>query len=204
MLQIVLAAVELFAKFMKKVLKIAILILVSALAIIATIAFWPRRAANPESFAPPCETEHEVFVIRGDSLGPEFADGQEVKLLPRYYDCHSLSAGDAVAYRWAGNKDAPLAKIVKAVAGDRWRMELMPEQNTYQIEVNDQWLKNSEGAPYQIPGKKAKMLLLYANSYPRIPEGACLILGNVLEGSDDSVKFGLAAQENIVGKIKPF
>ncbi|GMX57873.1 MAG: hypothetical protein YFSK_2030 [Candidatus Yanofskyibacterium parasiticum] len=191
---------------MKKNFAILILVLILAAAVIAILAFGRRvpGSGSVETPTPACETKYESFTIRGDSLAPLFSDGQEVKLFSHYYDCHPLSAGDAVAYRWAGDKDAPLAKIVKAVAGDRWRMELMPEQNAYQIEVNGQWLANSEGALYQIPEEKAKMLLLYAKSYPQIPEGTCLILGNLTEGSVDSVRFGLAPQENIAGKIEPF
>ena len=190
---------------MKKKFAVLISILILAAAVIAILVFGRRVPGSGlvETPAPVCETKYESFTIRGDSLVPQFTDGQEVKLFSHYYDCHPLSTGDAVAYRWAGDKDAPLAKIVKAVAGDRWRMELMPEQNAYQIEVNGQWLANSEGALYQIPEEKAKMLLLYAKSYPQIPEGTCLILGNLTEGSVDSVRFGLAPQENIAGRINP-
>jgi len=172
----------------------------------ATLIFllW-RPKTDPDRLpqSPACNVNYEVFTVRGDSLAPQFTDGQQVKLFADYYDCHSLSAGDAVAYHWAGNPDAPIVKIVKAVAGDRWRMELAPAQNAYQIEVNGQWLKNYAGELYQIPEKNAKLLLLYADSYPEIPEGACLILGNVVRGSDDSVKFGLASQKNIAGRINP-
>lgn len=172
-------------------------------AIVAVLFLLITSRLKMSPVVPVCGVNYESYTIRGDSLAPQFADGQQVKLFTDYYDCHSLSAGDAVAYHWAGNPDAPIAKIVKAVAGDRWRMELAPEKNAYQIEVNGQWLANSEGALYQIPEEKAKMLLLYAESYPEIPEGTCLILGNMPEGSDDSVKFGLAAQKNIAGRINP-
>jgi len=91
----------------------------------------PEKVLAPLPEPPACGVDHEMFVIRGDSLAPQFAAGQEVKLFFDYYDCHPLAAGDAVAYRWAGNKDAPIAKIVKAVAGDHWRMEPVSEQNAY-------------------------------------------------------------------------
>jgi len=190
------------AVYMKKIFKISGI----ALGLILVWVFLvmpPPSVPGVATPIPACDVEHKAFVIRGDSLAPQFTDGQQVKLFTDYYDCHSLSAGDAVAYHWAGNPDAPIAKIVKAVAGDRWRMELVPEKNAYQIEVNGQWLANSEGALYQIPEEKAKMLLLYAESYPEIPEETCLILGNIPQGSDDSVKFGLASQKNIAGRINP-
>ena len=191
---------------MKKISKISGIALGLVLALMLVWVFLVvPQLSMPEVAAPipACGVENKAFVVRGDSLAPQFADGRQVKLFTDYYDCHSLSVGDAVAYHWAGNPDAPIAKIVKAVAGDRWRMELTPEKNVYQIEVNGQWLVNSEGALYQIPEEKAKMLLLYAESYPEIPEGTCLILGNIPQGSDDSVKFGLASQKNIAGKINP-
>jgi len=191
------------AKIMKKNFKIAGLLLVLALAITAVIALLPRSDVPVAPPLPACETEHEAFAIRGDSLAPQFADGQEVRLFVRYYECHPLAAGDVVAYRWAGNKETPIAKVVKAVAGDSWRMALIEEAGVYQIAVNGEWLKNSAGELYQIPEQNAKMLRLYADAYPEIPEGACLILGNKIEGSTDSVKFGLASQKNIIGKIEP-
>jgi signal peptidase I len=172
-------------------------------AIVAVLFFRITPELKMFPVVPARGVNYESYTVRGDSLAPQFTDGQQVKLFTDYYDCHSLSAGDAVAYHWAGNPDAPIAKIVKAVAGDRWRMELVPEKNAYQIEVNGQWLANSEGALYQIPEEKAKMLLLYAESYPEIPEETCLILGNIPQGSDDSVKFGLASQKNIAGRINP-
>ncbi len=189
---------------MKKNYKIILVVAGLGLAVTAVI-FFLRTTLELKTLtvAPECAVNYEFFTVRGDSLAPQLADGQQVKLFVDYYNCHSLTVGDMVAYHWAGNPDAPIAKVVKAVVGDRWRMELIPEKNAYQVEVNGQWLANSEGILYQIPEEKAKMLLIYADSYPEIPEGTCLILGNIPEGSDDSVRFGLASQKNIAGRISP-
>jgi len=46
------------------------------------------------------------------------------------------------------------------------------------------------------------MLSLYEKSYNGIiPEKSLLILGNVIEGSQDSIQFGLVGQSDILGKI---
>lgn len=45
------------------------------------------------------------------------------------------------------------------------------------------------------------MLELYARSYPVIPQDAYMILGNQIEGTLDSSRFGLVAKQDIVGKV---
>lgn len=145
----------------------------------------------------------ESVEVRGMSLAPLINPGQTVKLVYGYYESHPVEREDIVAYKYAGN-DVPIIKLVKAVPGDKWFLKKDEHQDSYQIIVNGQALKNSENKYYQIPESKIKMLKLYVKSYPVLPDNTYLILGNKVSGSSDSTRFGLIDKSDIVGKIMAF
>lgn len=144
----------------------------------------------------------EFVEARGNSLTPLINPGQTVKLIYGYYDNQSVKREDIVAYNYAGNKAAPIIKIVKAVPGDKWRLEKNNQSDDYQIIVNGQPLKNSEGEFYQIPEAKIRMLELYARDYPILPENTYLILGNQIAGTLDATRFGLIGKSDIIGRVE--
>lgn len=146
-----------------------------------------------------CAARDEVVEVRGASLAPLINPGEEVHLLYGYYDCHDVKRGDVVAYKYAGN-GAPIIKVVKAVAGDNWRLK--KDKKSWMIEVNAKTVLNSEGEAYRIPESNARMLKLYVKSYPVLPENTYLILGNMTAGSMDSTRFGLIHRRDILGKIE--
>lgn len=148
-----------------------------------------------------CATKMERFEVRGDSLAPLIKPGQTIELVSGYYNCQPVQREDIVAYKYAGNQ-APIIKIVKAVPGDKWRLEADKPGQAYQILVNDGPLKNSLGQLYQISAANSKMLKLYAQSYSTIPENTYLILGNQIAGSLDATRFGLISQSDILGKVE--
>ena len=148
-----------------------------------------------------CVAKVEQFEVRGSSLAPLINSGQVIKLFYGYYNCHPIRREEIVAYNYAGN-DAPIIKIVKAIPGDKWRLN--KNNHSYQIIVNNKALKNSEGKLYQIPENKITMLKLYTKSYPVLPEDTYLILGNRVSGSLDASRFGLIDKGNILGKVEMF
>ena len=130
-------------------------------------------------------------------MSPLVKPGEVITALYGYYACHPIERGDIVLYHYAGDKN-PLIKIVKAVPGDRW--SLGDKNGDFLILVNGKVLKNSEGNEYQIPDTN-KILPLYAEDYPVIPQNAYLILGDDPTGSLDSSRFGLISGEAILGKV---
>lgn len=146
-----------------------------------------------------CVTRIGALEVRGTSLVPLINPGQTIKLAYGYYDCHPVERGDIVAYEYAGNP-APIIKIVKAVPGDKW--QLIKDKESYLVVVNAKPLLNSEGRAYQIPESEARMLKLYAESYPVLPENTYLILGNNIAGSLDATRFGLIDRSGILGKVE--
>jgi len=145
----------------------------------------------------------EPVEVRGISLAPLINPGDTIKLAYGYYDSHPVEREDIVAYKYGGN-DVPIIKFVKAVPGDKWSLKKDENQDSYQIIVNGQALKNSENKYYQIHESKIQMLKLYVKDYPVLPDNTYLILGNKVSGSSDATRFGLIDKSGIVGKVMAF
>lgn len=143
-----------------------------------------------------CVFNIEERIVRGGSLEPLIRPGDTVKILFGYYNCHQINRGDIVIFRHAGNQ-TPIIKIVKGIPGDK--LELKESNSGWNILINDQVLKNSEGQPYLISGNRYKMLSLYEGV---ITDNAYLILGNLVSGSLDSTQFGLIDKSDILGRGK--
>jgi signal peptidase I len=154
---------------------------------------------NPNFQVTPCYTAEEK-VVRGESLSPLIKSGDEVKILIGYYDCHKIEREDIVAYDYKGD-DVPIIKIVKGSPGDQ--ISLTSTGSGWNILINGQAVKNSEGKEYLIDGQGYNMLSLYIKDYQgKIPENAYLILGNIASGTVDSTVFGLVDKSDILGKVE--
>lgn len=182
-------------KFKKLKNYAVLLILILALGWAAT----KLKLEEPENNSIICIDEAEFVEVRGSSLAPLINPGETIKLVYGYYDSQPVEREDIIAYKYAGN-DVPIIKIVKAVPEDRW--ELRKSNDSYLIVVNEQPLINSEGKYYQIPESNIKMLNLYVEDYPVLPDNTYLILGNKASGSLDATRFGLIDKSDIVGKIE--
>lgn len=145
-------------------------------------------------------TRVELVEVRGISLAPLINPGETIELVYGYYDSHPVERGDIVAYEYGGN-DVPIIKVVKAVPGDKWHLKKDEDQDSYQIIVNGEPLKNSENKYYQIHESKIQMLKLYVKGYPVLPDNTYLILGNKVSGSSDATRFGLIDKSDIVAKV---
>ncbi len=155
---------------------------------------------NPSVFNGQCPIEIEERIVRGGSLQGLIEDGQTVKVLFGYYNCHKIERGDVVLYDFAGNKE-PVIKIVKGIEGDSFH--LVKVDGGYHILINGEIIKNAQGEPYLIDQSGYKMLSLYEKDYSGIiPKDAYLILGNLTYGSLDSTRFGLIDKSDILGKVE--
>jgi len=87
------------------------------------------------------------------------------------------------------------------VRGDKF--ELSETDRGWNILINGKILKNSEGNPYLVTGKSYEMLSLYEKDYGKsLLENTYLILGNIVQGSLDSTRFGLIDKSDILGKVE--
>ena len=148
-----------------------------------------------------CKIETEQRIVRGNSLSPFIQPGQEVKILFGYYSCHKVEKEDIVAYRYKGDY-VPLVKIVKGLPGDRFRLKKF-SNNKWHILINGKIVRNSQGQFYIFTGERYRMLSLYEKDYQGIiPENTYLLLGNLINGSLDSSRFGLIDKSDILGKVE--
>ncbi len=147
-----------------------------------------------------CKVVEEEKTVRGNSLEGFLEDGTSVKVLNNYYKCDEgeVSRDDVVLFSYAGNKD-PLIKIIKAVPGDKF--SLFRTAGGWNISINDQMLKNTNGSLYLLDRERYEMLHLYEKDYEgTIPANSYLILGNLVEGTMDSTYFGLVDKSNLIAK----
>lgn len=146
------------------------------------------------------DKSREKVTVRGNSLNPIIKAGDCVYILKDYYQSNRIKREDIIAYNFVGNENL-IIKIVKALPGDKFEMR-KGENNSWSIAINNNILKNSEGEIYSFSDQGSKMLRLYADAYPEIPQNSFLILGNNPRGSLDSSRFGLASRDNVIGKVK--
>lgn len=147
-----------------------------------------------------CEIQREQLIVRGNSLEPFIQSGREITALLGYYSCNEVKRGDVVLYRYAGNKNL-LIKIVRGVPGDTFSF-FRQDGNLYNLYVNEELVRNSEGIPYRFNDQAFRMLSLYIRDYKGvIPARAYLILGDQPDGSLDSERFGLVDISDISGKV---
>jgi signal peptidase I len=147
-----------------------------------------------------CVSEEQPVTVRGNSLSGIVEAGDTLKILVGYYQCHPVERGEIVAYKYAGN-DVPIIKIVKGIEGDKFKLK-KSKAGCWNILINAKILKNSSGRPYCLDERGWRMLSLYEQDYKGvIPKNAYLILGNLVEGSLDSSRFGLVDKSDFLGKV---
>lgn len=145
-----------------------------------------------------CIDNINIIEVRGRSLEPLINNRDEIQLLNNFYDCNPTKKEDIVIYNFVGNEQ-PLIKLIKGVEGDSF--VLVKSKNDWNILINGEVVKNSEGLPYRLGTKAYRMLHLYEEDYnKKIPEHTVLLLGNEPSGSLDATKFGIVDKKDIIGK----
>ena len=146
-----------------------------------------------------CSVTTYESTIDGVSLEPLLKDGSTVRALKDYYSCHAIQKEDMVIFRIG---DDALIKIVKGLPGERFLLQ-KDEVGLWNIIINGEKVKNSEGVPYALNGDHYPILHRSETVYNNIiPEGAYLLLGDRPEGTEDSSIFGFVGKSNIIGKVE--
>ena len=128
-------------------------------------------------------------------------NGDTVKILFGYYECNDIERGEVVAYDYAGN-DNLIIKVVKGLPNDRFRMEKSESGDGWNILINGESVRNSDGKYYVFGEQGYRMISLYERGYEGIiPSNTYMILGNLVHGSMDSTRFGLVDKGDIFGKV---
>ena len=185
-----------------KFLKILLIVLILAGSALLGVRLSRKVAmvSQPANNHEVCPIKIEERIVRGSSMSPLLENGQAVKVLFDYYNCHEIKREDIVLFNYAGNSN-PLIKVVKGIPGDKF--ELRATTGGWNILINRKIVKNFEDEPYLISGNRYKMLSLYERDYKGvIPEDAYLLLSNQISGSVDSTKFGLVDKSGIIAKVE--
>lgn len=183
----------------KKFISIAFITIFSIIFIGAYKIFSKKTISNSVVLQSSCVLKTEERVVRGNSLSGLIEPGQTIKILFGFYNCNEIKREDVIAYNYAGNPE-PIIKIVKGLDGDKFHLQ--KTDNSWDVLINDEIVKNSFNQPYVLDEKSHKMLLLYEQDYKGIiPQNAYLILGNAANGTLDSSVFGLIDKSDILGKV---
>ncbi|MGB9726676.1 MAG: signal peptidase I [Minisyncoccia bacterium] len=133
--------------------------------------------------------------ILGNSMAPLLMNGEKVKVLFGYYNCHPLLRNDIVIISF---KTQPNKFYVKKLVG-------LPndhvEVKNGLIYLNNEVLKNNQGDYYKVEGKGV-ILLTKPLINQRIPEGYYLVLAEETNpNAFDSRYFGYLEKNHIKGKV---
>lgn len=147
--------------------------------------------ASASSSSQKCVPKIEKVIVNGTSMSPLLKDKQEVELNLNHYLCHPIKTGDIIVFESPGRPH----RIIKTVFGipkDKF------EYKNNRIYINGKIIKNSGNKEYVL---ESKMLKLYSESYPTIPEDSYLVMGDEPSGSFDASKVGFIHRQQIVGKV---
>lgn len=133
--------------------------------------------------------------IQGNSMAPLLNNGEEVKVLLGYYNCHPLKRNDLIIISF---KTQPLNLYVKRLVGlSNDKIEIKDGI----IYLNNQILKNSLGKPYQV-SERGEKLLLKPLLEQKIPQGYYLVLSEETNiNAFDSRYFGYIEKNHIKGLV---
>lgn len=153
--------------------------------------------------AQPPESERDFCIVHpikkrvsGNSMEPMIRNGDTVSLFPNYYkNCEIRpQKGDLVAYDFSG-RNIPLIKKVVATPSDRVQIV----QGT--LIVNGKEVKNSGGVSYVFSSAEIRMLAMGIKDDHTLPSGSLLLLGDNVKNSQDSRKFGVVHESDLLGKF---
>ena len=134
--------------------------------------------------------------IAGNSMSPMIQNNDIVILLHEYYEkCDKKpQKGDLIAYDYVGEK-IPIIKVLVANSEDF----LQIKNNT--LWINGAEYKNSENQRYNFSKGEIGMLKLYIHNN-HIKKNTYFILGDNINNSKDSRKFGAISLKKILGKFE--
>lgn len=140
--------------------------------------------------------EEKTVKVHGTSMSPLIKNGASINAVMGGKECISpLLINDIILFN-NGSHSIPLIKRIYAKEGDKFTIK------DGVILINQKPATNSQSQPYNINKKRATMLQLYIRDYNGIiPAHTFLVLGDNTGGTDDSSRFGLIHENDIIGKV---
>lgn len=149
-----------------------------------------------------CPGEPIEFTVKDPYMRGVVEENQKVKVVMNYYSCNSLKDGDVVLYKYSQYEE-PVIRRVVGVPGDSFKLKSV-EHEGWELYVNDKVVTGAKGQPYRFGvDKYAPPLELAARQRKNVlPEKELIVFSSFPPGDRDSGIFGLANQDDIVGKVE--
>ena len=131
------------------------------------------------------------------------SEGKKLKLIPNWYECNPLKAGDLVWSRFSFTKD-PVARRLISVPGNTFSLEKDSEQEGWKLLVNDKIVLNSEKKPYVFgKGQHEPPLTLYTKKgIGTLKPREAILFADPSAGYLDSGMFGVVNADDFLGKLE--
>jgi signal peptidase I len=133
----------------------------------------------------------QPFVVRGESMEPNFSDGDYLIIDEITYRLNSPKRGEVVVF---DSPVAPFAKYIKRVIG-------LPGET---IEIENGLISIYDGAGLIILDEEEYLpnyIITSGDMEISLQEGEYFVLGDNRSASFDSRKFGPLREENIIGRV---
>lgn len=129
-------------------------------------------------------------------------EGQIVNVTMNFYKCNDLKKGDVVLYRFSNYHD-PVVKRVVAAPGDTFKLTMVRDEG-WELTVNGKVVRGVKGEPYRfgVPAHKPPLQLAAESRKGKLPPGELIVFSSFPPGDRDGSLFGLANQNDIVGKVE--
>lgn len=159
------------------------------------LSFFSRISADRS-----CITETRDEEVLGNSMEPMIKAHSTITALYGYYDCNEVKRNDIVLFRHL-HSQYPLIKRAVAIPGDSFDFTRI--NGEWHLTVNDETVKNSEGKPYVLNSHARTILGVYQDQYKAVlPDNIYIILGDQVNGTLDSTKFGVVDSRDFLAKAE--
>lgn len=129
--------------------------------------------------------------VRGNSMYPNFHDGDYILTDKISYKLHSPQKGDVIVFRAPRNEEYDYIKRIIAIPGDCLKIQNGKVYLNNQL-LNEKYLPSD----YQtLPGN-----FLRSNTSVCVPPNNYFVMGDNRSHSSDSREWGFVPQQNIIGK----
>lgn len=161
-----------------------------------------EEAVKVEAIAKDCDIT--AFKVAGASLEPAYKSGAVLEFFTGD-QCPYLTFvdyGDLALLKTA-RAEKLVVKFVRGFSGDKIALAPRNDVGGMVLQINDADVQNSVGALYIIPPARQALLRLYIRDYKGvIPQDSFLLLGDDVQGTLDSTRFGLVHVDDIRGVMR--
>lgn len=185
-----------------KEISLAIIVLVSALYLFQN---WRTSAGSkPEGVSPDGPTTaclSENFEMADEWLEGLLPKGKKVSAITNWRQCgRNLRRGDIVLYR-VSNAHTPVARILAAQPGDRFR--LISVSNGWNIEIEGRiYTELGSGKPYRFGSAAPPLIRLFEKEHDgHLDSTSILLFSTKAPGEEDSGSLGVLNVIDVVGIV---